>query len=245
MKQYSRKYGQVFLVNNEVAKFEVSLLDEGQRVLEIGPGTGILTELLLEKFPKVTVIESDHRFIDILKAKFFDMVSSGRLSIIHGNFLEYNTLDYEQIIGNIPYHISSQIVQKLTSMNFKKAVIMVQKEFAQTIMARASTSFYTKLSVFAQTRFNLSLERTISASNFNPQPSVDSAIISLYPKNYSYSHMEDYGEVMLGKLFSQKRKKIKNVMPNAPLDKMELRIDQLSPEEIMEMLDQSYKKSKN
>ncbi len=240
MKQYNKKYGQVFLNDRNIAQYEVSLLDPSNNVLEIGPGDGALTELLLEIFPQVTVVESDHRFVEILNAKFFDLVQQGRLLIIHGNFLECELPEFEQIIGNIPYHISSPILGRIAEMNFKKAIIMVQKEFAQSLIAKPSTPNYTKLTVFSNLNFHIKLIKAVSRNSFSPVPKVDSAILELVKRENIIKIPREYTNNTLAKLFSQKRKKIKNILQDAPQNRLDLRVDQLTPEEIMDMVETIY-----
>lgn len=240
MKQYDKKYGQVFLNDRNIARYEVSLLDPSNSVLEIGPGEGALTELLLERFPLVTVVESDHRFVEILNAKFFDLVQQGRLSIIHGNFLECDLPESEQIIGNIPYHISSPILGRMAEMSFKKAIIMVQKEFAQSLMAKPSMPGYTKLTVFSHLHFHLKLMKAVSRNSFSPVPRVDSAILELVKRENTMKIPMEYANNTLAKLFSQRRKKIKNILQDAPENRLDLRVDQLTPEEIMDMVETTY-----
>ena len=236
MKLYTEKYGQVLLKDKNIAQIEISSLDDGESVLEIGPGEGVLTQFLLEKYPRVTVIESDHRFVEILRIKFFDYIEKGNLEVIHGDFLEYNGLIQDQIIGNVPYHISSKIVQKLSTMQFNKAVLMLQSEFASTLMAKPSTKEYTRMTVFTYLNFNVELIKLVSRNSFSPVPGVDSAIISLRNKSKFPDIDRNVAEMKLRQLFSQKRKKLKNVIENCPTQFQDSRIDQLMPEEIMNLL---------
>ncbi|MCL4323450.1 MAG: 16S rRNA (adenine(1518)-N(6)/adenine(1519)-N(6))-dimethyltransferase RsmA [Candidatus Thermoplasmatota archaeon] len=236
MKLYTEKYGQVLLKDKNIAQIEISSLDDGESVLEIGPGEGVLTQFLLEKYPRVTVIESDHRFVEILRIKFFDYIEKGNLEVIHGDFLEYNGLIQDQIIGNVPYHISSKIVQKLSTMQFNKAILMLQSEFASTLMAKPSTKEYTRMTVFTYLNFNVELIKLVSRNSFSPVPGVDSAIISLRNKSKFPDIDRNAAEVKLRELFSQKRKKLKNVIENCPTQFQDSRIDQLMPEEIMNLL---------
>lgn len=236
MNLYSEKYGQVLLKDKNIARIEVASLDNGQSVLEIGPGDGVLTQLLLERFPRVVVVETDHRFVDILKVKFFDYIQAGHLEIIHGDFLDLEKTDYEQIIGNVPYHISSKIIQKLANMNFNKAILMFQSEFATTLMARPSTKEYTRMTIFAYLHFNIELIKLVSRRSFFPVPGVDSAIISLKSHDNFSGINQNLAEERLREMFSQKRKKLKNIIENCPLEFQDSRIDQLPPESIVNLL---------
>jgi 16S rRNA (adenine1518-N6/adenine1519-N6)-dimethyltransferase len=240
MKLYNEKYGQVLLRDKNIANIEVSFLDEGGDVLEIGPGDGFITQLLLDKYSQVTVVESDHRFVDILRVKFYDYIDSGQLNIIHGDFLEYEAKEHSQIIGNVPYHISSKIIQKLATMRFNKAILMFQNEFAQTLLAKPETKQYTRMTIFSYINFEMEFLKKVSKNSFYPVPRVESAIISLKKIKKFNSPSLPFAEERLRTLFSQKRKKLKNVLNNCPIEYMDHRIDQLAPDTIVNLMNSNF-----
>ncbi|MGP6207053.1 16S rRNA (adenine(1518)-N(6)/adenine(1519)-N(6))-dimethyltransferase RsmA [Cuniculiplasma sp. SKW3] len=244
MKQYTKKYGQVFLKDRNIRDMEVNILDPkpDEDIVEIGPGEGFLTEKLLESGANIICIESDHRFSDYIKAKFSGFVSSGRLQVIHGDFLKYDLKRCSKIIGNIPYHISSPILEKMASIEFQKAVLMVQEEFARRMMANNNSKDYSRLSLFTYIHFDANLEKIVSRNCFHPKPDVNSAIVTLRPARRIRDVPEQYIDNILRMLFSNRRKKIGNSLPGTPYD--DLRIEQLDRDKILDIVELTYQNRK-
>lgn len=244
MKQYTKKYGQVFLKDRNIRDIELNILDPqpDEDVVEIGPGEGFLTEKLLETGANITCIESDHRFTDYLKAKFSGFVESGKLLVIHGDFLKYDLKRCSKIIGNIPYHISSPILEKMASIEFHHAVLMVQEEFARRMMANNDSNDYSRLSLFTYIHFDTTLEKIVSRNCFHPKPDVNSAIVSLKPAGRTRNIPDQYIHEILRILFSNRRKKIGNSLPGTPYD--DLRIDQLDRDKILDIIELTYQSRK-
>ena len=241
MKQYSKKYGQVFLADPNIRGIELKILNPqpDDEIVEIGPGGGFLTEKILETKARVICIESDHRFADYLRAKFFEYVQNGKLEIIHDNFLEYNMERCSKIIGNIPYHISSPILEKLTSIRFEECVLMVQEEFARRMVATHNSSSYSRLSVFTYAHFDATIQKIVSRNCFHPKPDVDSAIVKLLPTNRLRGIPNEYFDDTLKTLFSNRRKKIENSIEGTPHG--DLRIDQLDQGKILDIIEFTYR----
>ncbi len=234
---YTRKYGQVLLKNLKVAAFEVSSLGlpEGSSVLEIGPGTGVITGLLLKAGFNVIAIEADHRFAEELSTKFSDRIEEGRLSVIKGDFLEAQPSSFDGIVGNVPYQISSEIIFRLSSYTFSKAVLMFQKEFCQRLVARPDTKDYSRLSVNAQLRYRVRIIANVSRNSFLPVPEVDSAVVEIIPRK-EYEEMQiAAADNIFKRLFSSRRKKISTVLKGIDSKYGEKRVGELSPEELLEM----------
>ncbi|MFA5987724.1 MAG: 16S rRNA (adenine(1518)-N(6)/adenine(1519)-N(6))-dimethyltransferase RsmA, partial [Candidatus Paceibacterota bacterium] len=152
-------------------------------VLEIGPGTGTMTSMILERARKVVTIEKDDRLIPILKEKFEREVLNKKLEIVHGDFLEVD-LDKNglkegefKVVANIPYYITGQIVRRLLENHPrpKMIVLTVQKEVAERIVAKDGKESLLSLSVkaFGQPKYI----ETIRRGNFTPIPNVDSAVL--------------------------------------------------------------------
>ena len=225
-KIYQKKsLGQVFL-NTEwpVNRITDQLISLGvRRVIEIGPGNGILTEALVKAGIKVTAIEKDSRFAERLSER----IARGELSgveIINHDILKFDISGWidaqpeitSAVVGNIPYNISTPIViwalphiQKLKAITF-----MVQLEFAQRLCASVDTKDYGSLSVYCQLRsiceLNFKVERTL----FTPVPKVDSAVITLRAKNKPWSNEKSlhYAETICRIAFTQRRKKLRNTV---------------------------------
>ncbi|MHB1492298.1 MAG: 16S rRNA (adenine(1518)-N(6)/adenine(1519)-N(6))-dimethyltransferase RsmA [Thermoplasmataceae archaeon] len=244
---FSKKYGQVFLKNSGIATFEANLLGgiQGSKVLEIGPGEGMLTRKLLDAGFNVTAIEPDHRYVEYMQGNFTDEIREGRLQIIKADFLKTEIKPTDYIAGNVPYQISSPIVEKLRKLSFQKAVIMVQEEFGQRMCAKSGMDGYSKLSLMTSLCFDCKLERKVSRKNFVPVPNVDSAIISMVPKPWDYGINYEIVDEIARKLFSQRRKKISSVLGIKIVEYSEKRVEELSPDEFIRMCHSLNQNSRN
>ncbi len=205
-----RSLGQSFLEDRNILAIEARLASpEGKAVLEIGPGDGRLTDAVLALRPKKLVaIEKDARFAGLLRKKY-----SGRtdVEIVEADFLDYSLPSggVDVVVGNIPYYISSDIVFRLAGMKFGHAVLMVQKEFAQKMIARPGERNYGRLSVTSQIAFRISLERAVLRHLFRPVPKVDSAIILLEPTGIRPTQFQ---ENVIRWLFQHKNKTVRNAL---------------------------------
>ncbi|MDD3084369.1 MAG: 16S rRNA (adenine(1518)-N(6)/adenine(1519)-N(6))-dimethyltransferase RsmA [Candidatus ainarchaeum sp.] len=173
------KFDQNFIINKNIIDRIIELLDikHTETVLEIGPGTGHLTKHLLEKAKKVIAIEKDKKLIDILEKEIVD----SRLEIISADFLkvDLNNLKFDKIVGLIPYSISQEIIEKI--IGTKKAVLVVQKEFAEKLVACEGFENYVGTTVIAQSYSEIKYVSKIKKGSFYPVPKVDSAIIEIAP----------------------------------------------------------------
>jgi 16S rRNA (adenine1518-N6/adenine1519-N6)-dimethyltransferase len=209
---FSKKYGQVFLTDKNIASKEIRLLgtNTGDHVLEIGPGSGILTDILLAETIKLTAIEPDHRFYETLKIKYFDLIKSGKFEIIKESFLDTKPSYFNHIIGNIPYNISSQILFKLLDFDFESSILMVQKEFAQRLVAKPGTKDYSRLTVNSGVRSSIKILFNVTRKAFSPVPGVDSAVIFIKKKPFEVDIVNF--DKFLVKIFSMRRKKLSTIL---------------------------------
>jgi len=200
--------GQHFLEDKNILALEAKLANpENKTVLEIGPGDGRLTDAILALKPKkLFAVEKDTRFASLLRDKY-----AGRqeIEIVETDFLEFNPPPFDIAIGNIPYYISSDIVFRLALMKFERAILMVQKEFAQKMAAKPGDRNYGRLSVTSQLAFDIRLERTVLRHLFRPVPKVDSAIIVLKPTGLRLSQQQ---ENIIRWLFQHKNKTVRNAL---------------------------------
>lgn len=207
--------GQHFLCDMEVAgRIASSLpLDEQWRsVLEIGPGTGVLTRFLLQN-PQInlTAVEIDKESINFLRTHF------PQLNLLEADFLkmDLNTFSNEKfsIIGNFPYNISSQIFFKILEHREKvqSVVCMIQKEVAERMAAHAGNKTYGILSVLMQAYYSIDYLFTVHEQVFKPPPKVKSAVI-LLKRNETKTLGCD--ETLFKKIvktaFNQRRKQLRN-----------------------------------
>ncbi len=174
-----KSLGQHLLVSEKFLKAEATLcVPRGKNVLEIGPGTGNLTEHILRHKPKLLVcVEKDP---DMASALEFRLGNQKNLRIICQDFLDYKPgADFDIVCGNLPYYISSKILFKVAKMDFSRAVFCLQKEFAERIGAKPGERKYSRLSVQAGKAFEVSYRLGVPAGAFSPPPQVDSQIIVL------------------------------------------------------------------
>lgn len=231
----SKRFGQVFLTNKSIARKEVEALslEEGERVLEIGPGPGIITEILLEQKVTVTAVEPDHVLYESLLEKFDRPIKEKKLILRKEDFLKMEPGSYDKIIGNIPYNISSKIMFRLFDFDFKRAVLMVQKEFANRLVAEVNTSDYSRLTVNTKLRFDPRILIKVPKGSFRPIPKVDSAVVLLEKREIEYGVPLNVVDDVLIKLFSKRRKKISSIFENCPQEIANKRPEELSIEEIL------------
>ena len=178
-----KKFGQNFLNNTFYSKKIVEALEcqEKDILLEIGAGTGALTDILIkQKFNRLTVLEIDIRLTDLLQQKYGSRISVLNKSILDFSFDELSKNSRIKVIGNIPYNITSDIILKIIENHafIKRAVIMVQKEVADRLVAETRTKDYGILTVFIKCHGEIYRVLDVSRDNFYPVPNVDSAVIS-------------------------------------------------------------------
>lgn len=176
--------GQHFLKDKKIAQKIVEALsfNEGRSIIEIGPGTGVLTQILVEKkYKNLVLIEIDKDSIQYLK----EQVYHDKISIIEGDFLKLDLEKFVEfpfsIIGNFPYNISSQIFFKILESRSKvdEIVCMIQKEVAQRICAPSGNKTYGILSVLLGAFFHTEMLFKVPPGVFHPPPKVESAVIRL------------------------------------------------------------------
>jgi len=188
-----KSLGQCFLEDRNILALEARLANpEHKTVLEIGPGDGRLTDAILALGPsKVIAVEKDARFAEALRQKY---PTSKEVQIIEADFLEFEPPSF---------------VFRLAAMKFDLAVLMVQKEFAQKMIAKPGERNYGRLSVTSQIAFEIKLERTVLRHLFRPMPEVDSAIIVLKPTGIRLTQLQ---ENVIRWLFQHKNKTVRNAL---------------------------------
>jgi len=183
-----KSLGQHFLNSKHVLDQIISAakINKDEQVLEIGPGTGVLTRALLTAGAKVTAIEKDDRVLGLLKASFVPEIESGQLEIIHGDVLDGSLAAILALqnkpfalIANIPYYITGAILERFLEGEIRpnRMVILVQKEVAERIVARDGKESVLSMSVKA---FGTpKIVATVPPGAFTPPPTVDSAILAI------------------------------------------------------------------
>ena len=203
-----KRFGQCFLDDESVAEQIAETIElDGKNVLEIGAGTGILTAFLAARAKKVTALEVDARLIPELRQSVleFDNVEIVRADALYSEFS-----GYDAVFGNLPYNISTPLLLKIIESNSPFAVLMVQKEFAQRLVAKPDSREYSRLSVLAQNNASVSIISFVPASCFSPSPRVDSAIVLLEKKRASQVNKLD--AALINSLFQHKNQTVRNAL---------------------------------
>ena len=212
-----KSLGQNFLIDKNVIKKIVSISKIlNKDVLEIGPGTGNLTEYILKEKPnKIFLIEKDKILCDQLRLKFQNKVVIKNDDILQTN--ENDISDNKLIVfGNLPYNISTKIVcnwiLKLEQdFWFSELILMFQKEVADRIISKINSSNYGRLTIFLNWKMDIKKVFDISPNCFYPKPKVHSTLVHFIPKNNYLKLKESKNlEKITRVFFNQKRKKIKN-----------------------------------
>uniref|UniRef100_F4CDV5 Ribosomal RNA small subunit methyltransferase A n=3 Tax=Sphingobacteriaceae TaxID=84566 RepID=F4CDV5_SPHS2 len=250
--------GQHFLTDKNTAKRIVNALrpEKGfDKVLEVGPGMGILSDFLLEdKRFESWLIDLDIESVEFLKTKYPSLDKR----LIHGDFL---LLDFASvfpgplaIIGNFPYNISSQILFKVLEHRHQviELVGMFQKEVAERCAAKPGGKDYGILSVFLQAYYDIAYLFTVKAGAFNPPPKVLSGVIRLERNSIDrLACNENLFQKIVKAGFNQRRKTLRNAlsviadkarMPNHPF--LDLRAERLSVDDFIELTNEIEKSLK-
>jgi 16S rRNA (adenine1518-N6/adenine1519-N6)-dimethyltransferase len=241
-----KKYGQHFLRDDNIAgKITGSLSPDQRNIIEIGPGTGILTRRLLEKKnANLLFFEIDPEAVQFLEEKFPEI----RGKLICEDFLEYDLSQVPYpfcVIGNFPYNISSQILFRVLEYRDRvpEVVGMFQKEVAERIAAPPGSKTYGILSVLLQAYYDIEYLFTVSPHLFFPSPKVKSAVIRLKRNSTVKLPCDESLFFNLVKTaFNQRRKTLRNslkekfsVPPAGLKEMMSLRAEQLSVNDFVQI----------
>lgn len=211
-KQYAlKRFGQNFLQDETILKKIINSIDiENKNIIEIGPGKGALSKLILEKANKLVAFEIDYKLSDFLITE----IKNKNFTLINKDFLKIDLSQYKEysIMANIPYNITTPILFKIFEnyTNFDDVILMVQKEVADRISAKPGTTNYGKLTVstanFAKTKKLFDIE----PKAFYPSPKVTSSIIHLKMKK-TKSEIDDKTFLLFIKsCFAMRRKTLIN-----------------------------------
>ena len=184
--KFKKKYGQNFLVDKNILdKISESINPKkDDLIIEIGPGSGNLTKRLKEYGSNLICFE-----IDTSLNKFLDVLVDDKTKIIYDDFMNVNLDDYVNenkynniyVIANIPYYITTPIIEKITFSNIKvkSLTLMVQKEVADRLSSNSGNKEYGYITVFLNAFYNINKLFNVNRNSFFPVPNVDSAIIRL------------------------------------------------------------------
>ncbi len=212
-----KSLGQNFLVDQNIINKIINIIDINSKdILEIGPGTGNLTNELLKKIPNsFLAIEKDDNLVKVLKKRFGD-----KIDIINNDILKINenSLNVKPltVFGNLPYNISTEILIKwIINMDYKKSwfdylILMFQKEVADRIISNFNNKNYGRLSIIANWRLNIKKICNIGPQCFYPKPKVESSLLIFEPKKKFFNFQSPRNLEKITRIFfMHRRKKIK------------------------------------
>jgi 16S rRNA (adenine1518-N6/adenine1519-N6)-dimethyltransferase len=203
----NKRLGQHFLIDEAVANRQVQYAKVGKNdtVLEIGPGLGILTGILSTRAKRVVAVEADPAAADYIERTF------GDVEIIRGDVLKIDLPEFDKVVSNLPFNISSSISFRLLERSFDSGILMYQKEFAERLVASEGSKDYSRLSVNAYYRARSEVLETVPRSLFYPEPKVDASIVRLEPRRPPFEVAdEDHFFEVVRALFTHRRKQIRN-----------------------------------
>ncbi len=210
-----KSLGQNFLIDQNILKKIVDLVDiKDKNILEVGPGTGNLTEQILDEQPKkLIVVEKDANLANHLKKSF-----GSKIELINGDILELdeNSLwkDCLTVFGNLPYNISTEILSRwiLNLKNdkfwFDYLILMFQKEVADRIISISNSKHYGRLSVIANWKLDIKKICDISPNSFFPKPKIDSSLLLFKPKKDFYILNNSKSIEKITRIFFMHRRKM-------------------------------------
>jgi 16S rRNA (adenine1518-N6/adenine1519-N6)-dimethyltransferase len=210
-----KRFGQHFLTDRHYLSRIVAAIDAkpGDAMVEIGPGTGLLTEELVRSLDHLHVVEIDRDLAAGLRARF----PAAKVTVHEADALDF---DFEplpaplRVVGNLPYNVSSPILFRVAAMadRVKDAVFMLQKEVVDRMVADPDTEDYGRLSVMLQYRFAMACVLRVPPGAFTPPPKVDSAVVRMKPLGAERPRArdEDLFARIVAAAFSQRRKTLRN-----------------------------------
>ena len=209
-----KSLGQNFLIDQNIIDKIVNILDlKNRNILEIGPGTGNLTEGILRKSPKkVLVIEKDNNLASLLREKFKDKIKVINKDIlrVNENSLSNQTLT---VFGNLPYNISTEILCKWIlnleqKIWFDSLILMFQKEVADRIISNFDTKSYGRLTVLANWRLDIEKICDIGPLSFQPRPKIESTVLFFKPKKKFFLLKNSKNLEKITRIFFMHRRKM-------------------------------------
>ena len=213
-----KSLGQNFLHDKNIIDkiIHASNIGPKDEILEVGPGTGNLTELIISQNPKkIDVIEKDKNLASNLEEKFLN-----KINIITEDILRLPVEFYSKrnflILGNLPYNISTKILSTWclnNKLSVSKMILMFQKEVAERIIADVNSKNYSRITILSKWKFNIRKVTDVKPNSFFPKPKVHSTVLEFTPKKKIHNIEDPKNLEKITKVFfSQRRKMIKKPM---------------------------------
>lgn len=208
-----RHIGQNFLIApslySKLAKY--AELDKTDVVLDVGAGFGFLTQFLAEICKSVVAVEKDARVVEVLREQVKDFAN---VAVVEGDVLKVKLPQFNKVVSAPPYCMSSRLITWLLEKRPECVVLILQREFANKLVASVGSEEYSWLTVIASYKAQIELLEPVPKSMFYPPPNVDSAIIRLTRLKEPKFKLEDkeFFDCMVRRLFAQRNKKICNAL---------------------------------
>ena len=204
--------GQSFLRDPRVAARQAmaASIAPGERVLEVGGGLGVLTAELAKRGAKVRVIEIEPRLAALLAAKGLDGVE-----VEEGDALVAELGTPDKVVANIPYSISSELIERLVETGASKIVIMLQAEVADRLAGAPGVKAWARLPAIVRRRYDVEVVERVPPNAFFPQPKVKSCVVRLTRRKSAGGPPDAAYAAVVGALFAARRKKVRNSVGRA------------------------------
>lgn len=203
-----KSLSQNFLIDPNIVQkiIKAAKIQPKDVVLEIGPGPGALTSALLDAGAEVHAIEKDSRFAKALSRL---QTPDQRLKVYLADALEYplDEIPAKKVVANLPFHITTPLLEKLFMHRFSSLTLMLQKEFAHRLLAKCGTKDFSSFTLFAQFHATIKGSFSVSSSCFYPKPNVDSMIVSLASQPQPFDSPKPFFD-FVRRAFQQRRKMI-------------------------------------
>ncbi len=212
------RFDQHFLVDDRVLDrlpmYATEVDADLRNVLEVGAGTGALTDRLLAVAEHVTVVERDPVLADFLRDEFASEIEAGHLTVREGDATEVDLTEFTASVSNLPYGASSEILFRLLPAG-RPLVCMLQQEFAERMAAAPGSNAYSRLSVAVAHYADVEIVEPVPPTAFEPPPAVDSAVVRTRPRDPEYAVPNDaFFLRFLKAIFTQRRKTTRNAIRN-------------------------------
>ena len=210
-----KSLGQNFLHDKNIIDkiIHASNIGPKDEILEVGPGTGNLTELIISQNPKkIVVIEKDKNLTSILEKKFLNKINIITKDVLTLPIEFYSKRNF-LILGNLPYNISTKILSTWclnNELSVSKMILMFQKEVAERIIADVNSKNYSRITILSKWKFNIRKVTDVKPNSFFPKPKVHSTVLEFIPKEKIHKIKDPRNLEKITKIFfSQRRKMIK------------------------------------
>jgi len=214
-----RSFSQNFLVQSgAIAQIADATAELGRRVVELGPGLGALTYALLERDCDVLAVELDRDMVRVLREEFSDQA---RLELRHADAAKVDLVEHSRacgsklvVTGNLPYQATGAILRRVVAHRavLRGAVMMVQREVRDRLVAEPATKQYGALTVFTRAGFEIETLCRLRPGSFYPAPKVDSAVVRLLPRETPLAEETESFQAVVRAAFQMRRKTLRNAV---------------------------------